>query len=112
MYVRMHRLEGGCFPGGLTVSCHPISAPEETAFLFDEIFCKQVYNSHGILLKKGPLHTYIMFNRNATERYANAHANVHTYIDKYIYTCIHTKIFLSMFFAFFNSVSAYIEECG
>ena len=58
MYVCIDSKEA-VFPGGLTVFCHPISAPEETAFLFDEIFCKQVYNSHGILLKKGPLHTYI-----------------------------------------------------
>jgi hypothetical protein len=78
MYVCIDSKEA-VFPGGLTVFCHPISAPEETAFLFDEIFCKQVYNSHGILLKKGPLHAYIhtyihvqfkytyMYNRNATE---------------------------------------------
>lgn len=41
------------FPNGLQLHCHYLTAPEETAFIYDEIFTQRIYFNHGIALQPG-----------------------------------------------------------
>lgn len=43
------------FDNGVSLHTHFATAPEETLFLYDEIFEQRIYMRHGITLKEGNL---------------------------------------------------------